>query len=59
VEKVGVMSYSSSSSSSRYEEAIQALNGLQTNADVLKKLRNERLKNIKHNIPQTIEYFER
>lgn len=52
----GSMSYSSSS---RYERAIQALNGLQTNAEVLQKLRAERLKNVKHNIPITIQYFER
>jgi hypothetical protein len=50
------MSYSSPS---RYEQAIQALNGLQTNAETLQRIRRDRQKNVSNNLPRTTKYFER
>ena len=42
-----------------YDEAIVALNSLQTNATVPQKVRKERQKNVHLNLPQTIKYLER
>ena len=42
-----------------YDEAITALNSLQTNAITLKKTRRERQKNVHLNLPITRKYFER
>merc|ERR1719427_2105681 len=42
-----------------YDEAVAALNFLQTNAALLLKVRKERQKNVHLNLPQTIKYLER
>lgn len=42
-----------------YEEAIKALNGLQTNSEVLDAVLKERQKNVHLNLPQTQVYLER
>jgi len=57
----GASSSSSSnmSSSRTYEEAIKALNNLQTNAALLDKVRRERQKNVHLNLPLTAKYLER
>eukprot|EP00092_Neocalanus_flemingeri_P039637 GFUD01043167.1.p1 GENE.GFUD01043167.1~~GFUD01043167.1.p1 ORF type:complete len:537 (+),score=171.68 GFUD01043167.1:268-1878(+) len=42
-----------------YDEAVVALNSLQTNAVLLEKVRKERQKNVHLNLPQTTKYLER
>ena len=42
-----------------YEEAIKALNSLQTNSEVLDAVLKERQKNVHLNLPQTQVYLER
>ena len=42
-----------------YEEAVTALNSLQTNAITLKKTRRERQANVHLNLPMTRKYLER
>ena len=42
----------------RYEKAIQALNGLQTNHVILDKIIKERQKNVHLNIPITKKFLE-
>ena len=42
-----------------YEEAVSALNSLQTNAITLKKTRKERQANVHLNLPITRKYLER
>jgi len=42
-----------------YDEAVAALNSLQTNAALLQKVRKERQKNVHLNLPQTTKYLER
>jgi len=42
-----------------YDEAVVALNSLQTNAALLQKVRKERQKNVHLNLPQTTKYLER
>jgi len=42
-----------------YDEAVAALNNLQTNAALLQKVRKERQKNVHLNLPQTLKYLER
>ena len=42
-----------------YDEAVSALNSLQTNAALLQKVRKERQKNVHLNLPQTTKYLER
>jgi len=42
-----------------YDEAVAALNSLQTNAAVLQKVRKERQKNVHLNLPQMTKYLER
>ena len=49
----------SSSRNLSYDEAIAALNTLQTNALTLKKTRKERQRNVHLNIPITKKYLER
>ena len=49
----------SSSRNLSYDEAIAALNTLQTNAITLKKTRKERQRNVHLNIPITKKYLER
>ena len=46
-------------SSSSYDEAITALNSLQTNAALLAKVRKERQRNVHLNLPVTTRYLER
>lgn len=41
-----------------YDEAIRALNGLQTNAAFLEKIRKERQKNVHLNLPKTLRYLD-
>ena len=48
-----------STSKLSYDEAVAALNSLQTNAITLKKVRKERQKNVHLNLPITKKYFER
>ena len=47
------------SSKLSYDEAVKALNSLQTNAITLKKTRRERQKNVHLNLPITRKFFER
>ena len=42
-----------------YEEAIEALNNLQTNSEVLDSVLKERQKNVHLNLPQTQTFLER
>ena len=42
-----------------YEEAILALNSLQTNAATLQKVKKERMKNVHMNLALTTKYLER
>ncbi|XP_066961993.1 folylpolyglutamate synthase, mitochondrial-like [Macrobrachium rosenbergii] len=43
----------------QYEEAVQALNGLQTNAAVLQRVREERGRSSNNNIPETEAYLRK
>jgi len=55
-----MLSSSSFNMSSRsYDDAIKALNSLQTNAALLEKVRKERQKNVHLNLPLTAKYLER
>ena len=42
-----------------YEDAIKALNSLQTNSEVLDAVLKERQKNVHSNLPQTQAFLER
>lgn len=60
---LGQFMFSSSTSNNMstrsYDEAIKALNSLQTNAALLDKVRKERQKNVHLNLPLTAKYLER
>jgi len=53
------VSTSSQESDTSYESAITALNSLQTNSQLLQKIRKERQKHVHLNLPLTTQYLER